>query len=82
MGVPKRVYIKVVVEFSPEGLATPVRMEYSDRWFDIDDRPVRVERRAPASGGGGMLRYEVRVYGKTRYLWRDGDKWFVEVAAP
>lgn len=81
MGMPKRVYIKVLVEFSPEGLATPVRMEYSDRWFDID-RLIRVERLAPETGGGGILRYEVRVYGKTRYLWRDGDKWFVEVPAP
>ncbi|SBV94183.1 conserved hypothetical protein [uncultured Eubacteriales bacterium] len=81
MAVPKRVYIKVLVEFLPDGIATPVKMEYSDRWFDID-RLIRVEHRAPESGGGGMLRYEVRVYGKTRYLWRDGDKWFVEVSAP
>lgn len=75
----KRLYIKVLVEFSPEGIATPVRMEFQDRWFDID-RLVRVERRAPHTGGGGEYRYEVRVYSQTRYLWRDGDKWFVEVA--
>lgn len=74
----KRVYIKVLVEFSPEGLATPVKMEYDNRWFEID-RLVRVENRAPDTGGGGMLRYEVRVYGQTRFLWRDGDRWFVEI---
>lgn len=73
----KRVYIKVLVEFSPEGLATPVKMEYADRWFDID-RLVRVETRAPVTGGG-MLRYEVRVYSQTRFLWREGDRWFVEI---
>lgn len=81
MGVPKRVYIKVLAEFD-FGCVTPLRIELDDgRKYEID-RLIRVERRAPASGGGGMLRYEVRVYSKTRYLWRDGDKWFVEVPAP
>ena len=78
MLIPNKIYVKVIAEFSPEGSVTPLRMEYNDRWFDID-RLVRVENRAPESGGGGMLRYTVRIWGQTRYLWRDKDRWFVEV---
>lgn len=75
----RKVYVKVVIECSPEGQVTPLRMEYQDRWFDID-RLLRVERRGADSGGGG-LRYTVRIWGQTRYLWREGDRWFVEVPA-
>ena len=75
----RKIYVKVVIECSPEGQVTPLRMEYDDRWFDID-RLIRVERRS-AESGGGVLRYTVRIWGQTRYLWREADRWFVEVPA-
>ena len=74
----QKVYVKVIVAFSPEGQTTPLRMDFNDRLFDIDHL-IRVERAAPQSGGGGFLRYTVKIWGQTRYLWRDGDRWFVEV---
>lgn len=76
--IPQRVYVKIVAEFSAEGNVTPTRLEFNDQWFDID-RLVSIDRRGPESGGGGMLRYTVKIWGQVRYLWRDGDRWFVEV---
>lgn len=74
----QKVYVRIVVEFSPEGQATPRRLDFHDHWYDIDHL-IRVERGAPQTGGGGFLRYTVKIWGQTRYLWRDGDQWFVEV---
>lgn len=52
MLMTRKVYVMVVIECSTEGQVTPLRMEYQDRWFDID-RLLRVERRGADSGGGG-----------------------------
>ena len=79
MSIPKKVYVKVLIECSAEGIITPKRMEYNDHWYDID-RVLRIDSRGAESGGGG-LRYTVRIWSKTRYLWRDGDRWFIEIPA-
>lgn len=78
MNIPQHVYISVTVEFSPEGLSRPLSLIWTDgRKYEID-KLVRVERRA-ASWGGGALRYEVMLGGQTRFLYRQGDRWFVEI---
>lgn len=73
----QKIYVKTIVECSPEGAVTPLRMEYQDRWFDID-RVLRVDPR-PSESGGSALRYTVKIWSQMRYLWRKGDKWFIEV---
>lgn len=73
----RRVYIKVIIECSPEGQVTPLRMEYQTQWFDIDCL-IRVEMHGNESGPPA-IRYTVSIWSQTRYLWRDKDRWFVEV---
>lgn len=81
MTPPRRQEVKVWAVFSPEGRVAPLALEWTDgRRYEFD-RFVRAEQRLPPSGGLPLPRYTVLVRGQVRYLWRDGDQWFVELKA-
>lgn len=74
----RRAYVKVVVEFSPEGKAVPLCVEWEDgRRFDVD-RLLDVRRAASTKAGGTGMRYTVRILGRETYLFEDQGRWFVE----
>ena len=74
----RRAYVKVVVEFSPEGAVKPLRVEWEDgRKFDVD-RLLDVRRAAATKAGGQGMRYTVRICGHETYLFEDEGRWFVE----
>ena len=74
----RRAYVKVVVEFSPEGKIKPLRVEWEDgRCFDVD-RLLDVRRAASTKVGGTGMRYTVRILGHETYLFEDQGRWFVE----
>ena len=77
----RRAYVKVVVEFSPEGAVKPLRVEWEDgRTFDVD-RLLDVRRAAATKAGGQGMRYTVRICGHETYLFEDEGRWFVEARA-
>lgn len=72
-----RVYITVTVDFDPEGIATPRCIIWPDgRRFPID-RVVARDRIGPHWREVDQ-RFTVIVVGKRRYIYRKGDRWFVE----
>jgi hypothetical protein len=74
----RRAYVKVVVEFSPEGKIVPLSVEWEDgRRFDVD-RLLDVRRAASTRVGGTGMRYTVRILGHETYLFEDRGRWFVE----
>ena len=78
MKMHRRVYVKVVVEVSPEGRVRPLSVEWEDgRRFEVD-RLLDVRRAASTKAGGQGMRYTVRILGRETYLFEDEGCWFVE----
>ena len=74
----RRAYVKVIVEFSPEGKIVPLFVEWEDgRKFAVD-RLLDVRRAASTKVGGTGMRYTVRIMGHETYLFEDRGRWFVE----
>lgn len=74
----RRAYVKVVVEYSPEGKIKPLSVEWEDgRCFEVD-RLLDVRRAASTKAGGQGMRYTVRILGRETYLFEDEGRWFVE----
>lgn len=74
----RRVYVKVIVEYSPEGRIRPLAVEWEDgRRFEVD-RLLDVRRAAATKAGGQGMRYTVRILGRETYLFEDEGRWFVE----
>ena len=77
----RRRYVKVIVEYSPEGNVRPRAVEWEDgRRFTVD-RLLDVRRAASTRAGGQGMRYTVRIWGKETYLFEDDGRWFVEPRA-
>ena len=73
----RRAYVKVVVEYSPEGNIRPLMVEWEDgRRFEVD-RLLDVRRAASTKAGGQGMRYTVRILGHETYLFEDEGRWFV-----
>lgn len=78
MRMARRAYVKVVVEYSPEGQVRPLMVEWEDgRKFEVD-RLLDVRRAASTKAGGSGMRYRVRIMGNETYLFEDEGRWFVE----
>ena len=76
--MPRRVYVKVVVECNEDGKITPLQVEWEDgRRFQVD-RLLDVRRAAAMKAGGHGMRYTIRVCGQETYLFEDEGRWFVE----
>ena len=74
----RRAYVKVVVEYSLEGIIRPLMVEWEDgRRFEVD-RLLDVRRAASTKAGGQGMRYTVRILGHETYLFEDEGRWFVE----
>ena len=70
--------MKVVVEFSPEGMVRPLSVEWEDgRRFDVD-RLLDVRRAAATKAGGQGMRYTCQVGDKLVMLFHDDLYWFIE----
>jgi len=76
--VARRAYVKVIVEYSPEGKIKPLSVEWEDgRCFEVD-RLLDVRRAASTKAGGQGMRYTVRILGRETYLFEDEGRWLVE----
>lgn|GEM_PF-2218973 len=83
-----RKYIKVIAEFSEEGLITPLSLILDDQIYEII-KVVEVKRVAATKIGGTGYRYEVVADNKTIYIWLEdvvfsktiGARWFMDSEA-
>jgi hypothetical protein len=72
-----RVYITVNVDFDPEGISTPRSIVWPDgRRFTVDR--VISRDRVGANWREIDQRYAVIIAGQKRFIYRKGDRWFVE----
>ncbi len=78
MSRPCKTYVNVLAKFDREGGVTPLRIKWEDgRTFTVDS-VLDVRRAASIKGGGLGIRYTICIGGRSTFLWRDDDQWFVE----
>ena len=78
----QRVYIDVLAEFREDGTVLPRQMTWvDDRKYEID-RVTAIKHAAAMKAGGHGIRYTVSILGQARYLYREGDRWFIEHEGP
>ena len=76
--MPRRVYVRVVVEYDEAGCVRPLSIRWEDgRKFEVD-RLLDVRRAAATKAGGQGMRYTCRIMGQETYLFEDDGRWFVE----
>ncbi len=71
-------YVEVVAVHAEDGRVTPREIVWSDGVRYPIDRVLDCRHAHSLKTGGCGMRYTVRVGGQATYLWREGDRWFVE----
>ena len=81
---PQRVYVEMLVKYSPDGTMTPAVLKWEDGAAYEIDRVLDVRRAASVAGSMG-IRYTVRILGRERRLFYEDTysatgqpRWFVE----
>ncbi len=73
-----KVYVAVLVQYSPEGELRPLSVQWEDgRNFSID-RILDVRRAASLKAGGAGIRYTVCIGRYETYLFFEAGRWFVQ----
>lgn len=74
----RKVYVQVTAEFNPAGVIRPLSITWEDGTkYDVD-RVMDIRPAASLKAGGAGIRYTCRVLGQVKYLWLEGNRWFVE----
>lgn len=74
----KRVYVRVIVEYEPDGRVIPKSIQWGDgRVYEVD-RLLDTRLAAATKAGGHGTRYTCRIMNKEAYLFEDEGRWFVE----
>ena len=83
MALYKR-YIPVFTLIGKEGEVTPIAIVWEDyrgrRTYHVD-KVERVRKACSRVGGSGML-YECKILGKSRKLYYERNRWFIECLKP
>lgn len=74
-------YVTVDVRVDPAGRIRPLTINYDDHHVYGIDRVLTVNRRTSSSGSSGQC-FTCLIQGKTRELWLEKGKWFVEAHYP
>lgn len=79
MGTPcRKAYVSVNIDVDEEGVMHPRFIRWANGLiFNIDQILYKCRASSKKVGGGG-IRYTIMVKGRESYLFREGEKWFVE----
>lgn len=76
-----KTYVSVNVDIDEEGAVLPRVIRWrGGRAYPIE-RVTYKCRAASYKVGGGGIRYTVQIAGQEKYLFNEGNKWFVEAKA-
>lgn len=71
-------FVDMIVRFKEDGQIIPLQINWGpDQVYEIDSI-IDIQRVASLKAGGIGLRYLCRIKGQERYIWHEGDRWFVE----
>lgn len=73
-----KVFVRVNVDMSASGEVKPRKIIWEDgREFEIE-QITEIRKAASMSAGGVGIRYTCIINGKTKYLYFEDPRWFVE----
>ena len=77
-------YVEVIADMDEDGRVVPLEVVWADGRHFAVSKILDVRRRASMKVGGTGICYTVRVGGsrESTYLFREGDRWFVEAKVP
>ena len=75
----RKVYIDVYAVMLQDGTVKPRRFLWEDGATYMIDRILHITPAALTKVGGIGIRYTVMIAGQEKYIFREDDKWFVEV---
>jgi hypothetical protein len=78
----QKVYLTVLAEHRRDGTVLPRAFYWVDGQKYEIDRVRDAKPCAATKAGGHGIRYAVAINGRERYLFREGDRWFVEYDGP
>ena len=68
-----KAYVRVLAEFDEKGNVRPISLMWEDgRIFDVEE--LLCVKRA----GGNLSRYQTVIRGQETYLYREGERWFMQ----
>ncbi|WP_283608316.1 hypothetical protein [Faecalispora anaeroviscerum] len=71
-------YVDMIVQYTEDGRIIPLAVRWSpDQLFEIDC-VLDVRKAASLKAGGTGIRYLCRIKGRERFIWLEGNRWFVE----
>ena len=73
-----KMWIDVLCMHSKSGDIQPVAIIWDNGAKYYIDKVERVVFRASLKSGGVGIRYTCRIHDQMRYLFLEGDKWFIE----
>ena len=74
----RKAYVSVNLDVDNEGVFYPRLIRWDNGLvFQIDQILYKCRASSKKVGGGG-IRYTVMIKGKETFLFREGEKWFVE----
>ena len=81
MSIPeyRKVYIDVYAVMLQDGTVKPRRFLWEDGATYMIDRILHITPADSTKVGGRGIRYTVMIAGQEKYIFREDDKWFVEV---
>ncbi len=71
-------YVQVVVRMDVDGTCVPLSVVWDGQTTYHIDEVLDARHAASRMVNGGGMRYTVRICNKATYLFREGDRWFVE----
>ena len=74
----RKTYVMVNVDIDEEGVIYPRHIRWDNGMIFHIDRVLYKCRASSKKVGGGGIRYTVVIRGRESFLFREGDKWFVE----
>lgn len=70
--------ITVIAIMNVTGQVIPLSLIWTDGTKYEIDRVLDIKKQASTKGGGLGLRYTVSIKGKQKYMWLDGNTWYIE----
>ena len=74
----KKAYVSVNLDVDEEGAFHPRFIRWSNGMISPIDQILYKCRASSKKVSGGGIRYTILIRGQERFLFQDGNKWFVE----
>ncbi len=73
-----KIYIDVIVLNTKDGQIKPLAIVWLNGVKYAIDKVSQISRAASTLAGGAGIRYTCQIQGKSRYLFLEEDRWFIE----